>query len=762
VSTVAERQPSSSAVSPARGWKPASWLLVRSTGFPFELLESLRSSAPDVEDEDAQAEATARALGRLLEIAADERFREALFLSNPGVHEVIERWLATDLDPGRLNSKSKLRARTLAMYLQRFCSKNESVSFFGPTYWGRLGGSDDASVTIAPAPTPEPRRFVFWSHWAVQKLADLIAADPEVWRSLHVARPPWLFERDGGYRKVDFLPHPPELREVEAPEDPRDERLVELCHRGGRLGDVVAETEVEDLRRLAERDLVQLGLQAPVGLPRPLDHLLAEVDGFDEPARSRWSSCLQELDELRRRFEETDLSERIDLLARIDARFEELTAASSTRGAGELAADRAVIFEDCHQPWSAFEVGGRLERDLRREFPLVLDLVLELPLARVRARRQAALEWFVDRFGAGARVALDAAFAAAADPAAPLDPILRGLDEEVVEHGDSLLSDALYGNADRRLVELDPDDVRSALGPPPKDVWGLCSADLQVGAASADAIETGDYHVVVGEVHALHDVLLYASVSALHPRPGEFLAEISELTDGLSAATVCDSISIHWGKTAIRAASALPDVEFVGRSPKPDALRLQAHDLAVEARDDRLALLAPGLGEIALAQPPTWLWADEVGSLFGAFSGVRLTNMGEHVRRRPAELTHLPRVCVGRFVVARETWWLDPDAVERWSAYAPANRQALRRQQLDHGLPDLVYAKFEEEQKPVFLDFANPLLVDVAARLWAATEGPVRVTEMLPGPDELWLADRRGRYTSELRIGFYRPDGSGR
>jgi hypothetical protein len=75
------------------------------------------------------------------------------------------------------------------------------------------------------------------------------------------------------------------------------------------------------------------------------------------------------------------------------------------------------------------------------------------------------------------------------------------------------------------------------------------------------------------------------------------------------------------------------------------------------------------------------------------------------------------------------------------------------------GLPRFVFYKSPIEVKPVFLDFQSPVLVNLLARVVRRTaqgsgaDETIWVSEMLPGPDEVWLEDANGqRYTSELRL----------
>ena len=56
-----------------------------------------------------------------------------------------------------------------------------------------------------------------------------------------------------------------------------------------------------------------------------------------------------------------------------------------------------------------------------------------------------------------------------------------------------------------------------------------------------------------------------------------------------------------------------------------------------------------------------------------------------------------------------------------------------------------------EEVKPVYVDWSAPVLVEMLARL-SRQAAWLSLSEMLPGPDELWLRDAAGAsYVCELR-----------
>lgn len=75
-----------------------------------------------------------------------------------------------------------------------------------------------------------------------------------------------------------------------------------------------------------------------------------------------------------------------------------------------------------------------------------------------------------------------------------------------------------------------------------------------------------------------------------------------------------------------------------------------------------------------------------------------------------------------------------------------------REWQRSRGLPSRVFASLGGEHKPQYVDFdsyACVRLLETAAR---KSDSAVVLTEMLPGPDHLWLRDGKHRYVTELTV----------
>lgn len=115
------------------------------------------------------------------------------------------------------------------------------------------------------------------------------------------------------------------------------------------------------------------------------------------------------------------------------------------------------------------------------------------------------------------------------------------------------------------------------------------------------------------------------------------------------------------------------------------------------------------------------------------------------------EQHHAPRLTIGHTVLAREAWNIPAGEV-------PASAQDVGAFARDLGMPRRVFVKSPLERKPMYLDTDSPVLARILCRhaRHAAAESSqhrIRFTEMLPTPEQAWLADPDGdRYVSELRL----------
>ena len=139
--------------------------MIRSAGFPVSGLEVFGAS-----DESA----------RLAGIAADSAFADAVSWQNRSAYRTAVAKIAGRApEPG---SKRRKRNELVAAYWQRYCSKNDTIGFFGPLAWGAIG--DDGPALTVRWRGAEASREVHFESWCIQALARSI--DPSLVVSLNV------------------------------------------------------------------------------------------------------------------------------------------------------------------------------------------------------------------------------------------------------------------------------------------------------------------------------------------------------------------------------------------------------------------------------------------------------------------------------------------------------------------------------------------------------------------------------------------------
>ena len=144
----------------APGWALWRDFAVRSTGFP---VEGLQAFGGESEGE------------RLAEVARDPRFREAVaWQSRDALAHAIDKH-ARGVPEGP--SRVRRREEVVASFWQRYCTKNDTIGFFGPLGWGRFSERDPTTVRGG---APEHERVVHLENWAVEAVASAAGVAPLV------------------------------------------------------------------------------------------------------------------------------------------------------------------------------------------------------------------------------------------------------------------------------------------------------------------------------------------------------------------------------------------------------------------------------------------------------------------------------------------------------------------------------------------------------------------------------------------------------
>jgi hypothetical protein len=738
-------------------WKDA---VLRGTGFPARML--LRTAASEsvalidsalaaqlaggpawTSQRDAIETAfkeDARRIGEFLrEVVMMPAFREAVMWQNRGA---VRGAMASLLKrpAGNVDSKTREYERLVASYLQRYCTKNDTIGFFGPVGWATL---DDtcAGSTSTPGPSLLAKRTVYFEHWAIDALANRLSQNRELRVEIAPYRMPtvWL--------EGDVLHHPIDKTSTL---EPGVARLVRACD-GSRSARAIAEElggaeEIyELLEELTEGHVLVWRLTVPTAGFTPERALRAELARLEpSAARSESEAALGELEAARDRVagaagqpEQLD-----DALAALEETFVRLTGLGANRNAGKTYAGRSTLFEDC-----------------RRDSELVLGRSVLDRIAAPLALIQTSARWFTSEIAARFRVVFrDHYRSLAVATGAPevdfiryytelrpqlssqqgtLSPTVIKIREELQQRWGAIL--ALPEGTRRvelRSAELAPQvsAAFAATGPG----WPTArhnSPDLMI-AATPEGLARGELTVVLGEVHAGMNFITLPTLAKEHVEAARLFAQRHAET-GRTIAIVEPRANVRRASFYSLADGDL-DIEFGdARSHRP---RADVYDVAgfVVVEHD---------GQVWVRRRDGSAEFDVVAFLEGDL------NAESYNFDLLSPAPYRPRVSIDGFVVVRERWRISTIELLFASQTSPVDRfVGARRWATERGLPRFLFMKAPSEPKPMYLDLESPVYVELLCKL-ARSDEFLTLTEMLPTFDDLWLLDASGAaYCSELRM----------
>ncbi|MFI7544709.1 lantibiotic dehydratase [Actinoplanes sp. NPDC049599] len=754
---------------PGGNWRIWRGIVLRSAGFPIRMVTELADPhLSDVADR-ALAEpgsswiTAATSAGYRAEFAAAGTrvaatvrsaavfppFREAVSWQNlPFVANCLDR--VTDMPAGR-DSRWRKREGAIANYLQRYTTKCESIGFFGPVGWASWAPDRTGSRVVA-GPELLSRRTVYFESWAMDVVATALASRPELRHGVPPRRNPavWYGTDDARLpsgRRV-------QLSDAEA-------AVLRRCdgHRTVRdIGQTLALPEEELLAlldRLQKSQLVRVDFTGPIEsrserrlrdrlsrVPEPAarDRALADLDRLVESAAAVAAAA-------------GDAERLGPAMAALGDEFTQITGENAVRGHGRAYAGRTVVFEDTVRDVSA-EFGGDVLRALGPPLSLLLDSGRWLA-ARTGQDYLARFEGYFERRQRtpGAEVPLASLLALATRdlytgsgmPAAAAAAI-----GELRQKWDRILSVP----AGVRRHSVTPDEIAErvrvefATDRPPWASGLQHSPDIMICAESADAVSRGDFSLVLGELHLGFNTVESRALVDQSPDPARLLA-MAESSAG--PGRIVPVAPREWGTLT--------------RTVPPSALISPGYTYWAMSSDDVVNL--PGgavpLGSLHAARGPKGI---EVRCLADGRTFPLVEVIGEYLSwvllnafRILPPRRHVPRVSIGRLIVARETWRFAPRACD-WVNQLDESRRYLQMREWVRraGLPREAFCVTAIERKPIYVDFTSlPLTSNLAAVIRRmdrdGADGQVTISEMLPDRDSCWLTDADGeKYAAELRM----------
>ncbi|HSK03071.1 MAG TPA: lantibiotic dehydratase, partial [Kofleriaceae bacterium] len=520
----------------------------------------------------------------------------------------------------------------------------------------------------------------------------------------------------------------------------------------------------EVLAALAARSQIVWTLEVAVGTPWPERDLRARLARVGDPgARAAMLAALAAVEQRRDAVAAAagDPGAVARALDALDDDFVRATGAAPVRRGGETYAGRTLIYEDCVRELDVV-VGDRWLAAVAPALSLLAHSARWYTHA-VSTRYLALMRRLHDELrGAHGPSVPFPAFLAAYRPHGRAAPSLRAtgcppLIREIVDDLHARWAAILeLPDAGRRVgrsaAELEARVLAQFAAPHGgAPLFRYHSPDVMIAAASAEAIARGEFLAVLGELHTGNN-----TISPV------FLKEHLE-RDRLIQARAAD----------------LPHTDVYPVVPKEHQSRatlftFKDHDVMLELGDavrawprDRVLhpaelLVEDDGGRLVVRCTRT----GRTSELWAVFAYFLLASSTDHYSI-VGDRRHTPRVTIDRLVIVRETWRFEARELAWCRHKRPVERfAAMHRWMRAHQLPRFVFVKVPSEKKPFFTDLYSVELAEIFALEVGRAES-VQLTEMLPGPDQVWLADPDGgRYVSELRLvlrddrqGFGAPEG---
>lgn len=727
--------------------RPSGFFVLRTPLLSFD--EFLRwSDARQSDGRDRQA--------GLLDILGRPEVLDALYLASPSLVDALA-------DPGGRRGRRALPG--LASYFARMCSRVTPFGLFAGLGVGHLGPTTSLDVPDASGCHRHTRLDVGY-------LSTLVAAlegDPEV-RRLLTWWPNTSILRAGGRVHVAAGEVAAGRRSYRLVAVEETEALAASLERAGPgatpeelaaflVANGAARPQAEDfVDRLIEAQLLVSELEVHVTGDDPVDSLIATLAAHPHTART--ARCL---DEVR------------TALADIDARGPGATPAEYRRVQALLAAlpvapeDGRLFQVDMTKPSPTPSLGPAPLAEIAR----VVDILGRLarpprpdsPLARFR-------DALVDRYDDMEVPLLEAldpevgiGFGAVAEPGADLPPILEGLDVVPPTAGE----DGSFGAREAALlgmllaavergeteIRLDDADLVALASPEPPPLPDCVEVIVVLAAASAEAIDRGEFRVLVRGMLGPPGVSVLGRFCHADPhlaghvraqlaaeeacRPDAAYAEVVHLPQGRAGNILCRPVLRPY------------EIPYLGRSGAPNDARLPPSDLTVGVDGGRVVLRSRRLGREVV---PRLTAAHDFSS--GSIGVYHLLCALADQETAPrfgwdwgplVAAPFLPRVTHGRLVLARAQWRL-----------AAAELADVARLRVGGRLPRFV--AIADGDNDLVTDLDDELSVD-ALRRHTAGRADVSVMELFPGPDELCSTGPTGRFTHDLVVPFVRDPAAG-
>jgi hypothetical protein len=727
-----------------------------------------------------------RARRALLALAGRPMFREGMRLVSRALFDRLQ--AMAGMDPGRWRHDERHAAAKLTAYAARFATKTSPNSVFCATALAWIEGNE----AIVAGDNLPARVDVLLSVAEARKVSACLGIDPAAARAIVPRLNPTLRREDSADRPwIFWRPITPRREtDMEVLSRTRAQPILDIIHEEAAKGTLnipallaaVAERyemEVEELApffaQLVDKGFLIAEIEPPYNTRRPLAFVAETMRaaGGDAPWLPEIEAVERDVDALAGLPSE----ERIPAMDRLEERLSALPHVLKLKGDALFRLDTASRLEVTLPE----RVRADLEVPLRRYVRLFAALYPEVAFRNAYATR------FLSAHPADADVPLLDLYHGLFEPepqerpdAFPPAPPGATRAATVLDRARELFAARARAAlaAGQEEVALTDEDWDVLVGDLPEPTWSA-GALFQVAARSPGEIGAGRYRIILNALFGAGIAL--ARFAHLHGGPGPdnsvdnpVVREVARSWQPLAreGAIFAEITYNHFGRSAnagLRPTLFRHEIELLGERANPEAEVIPLTGLTVrwDSAAGRFVLRWAARGVEVVPLISSGVSPEGFVSFLVEIGRQGLQPLAVFPGFDVPGLCRWPRFTSGCVVLFRRRWIFtpgeapeppregsDPDAASFF-----ARTQRWRRAR---SLPRHVFLHTPAEPKPFYADLDSPLAVDLLRRaLTPAAEGDtpptLHVVEMLPGPDEMWIADERGRYAAEFLLHLSGP-----
>jgi len=734
-------------------WSFAPNFIIRGTGFPFELVESLKmhelrswlkkTTSAVASDHDNLCKDNSMgnmlfekewllARERFYQIIQRSDFQEAVFLSSPDMYEnsllsALRKW-----SPNHRSSNVRRIERKLYLYLQRFCTKNDTTSFFGPLDYGRFWVDEMVGIDLNQGEQRVTERKVYLAHWAVRKLAELMNSDQDINHSLPIRLMPSYSPVLSPAHKTYFGINSRFRNIVKG--------ILSLLERGSyNTNELKRDLDYPDkdidavLQNLIDNEVIIRNFALSNSDVDTLEFLESQITKLKAPIQKieSWGLILSMFRKLCFSFTFADLQERRQILTELESLFHQLTGINPRRNPGVLYGDRLIIYEECRGSITKFNVSKQISENWLTKLEGTLKLASVIGDRIWRACQLHSIEQMKTHW-----------------PGAECVPLAEFIEKTAADSNlDSLhlhpnpLHEVIENSNDVKSVSLNSADFPEIRQAHPFQ-FGII--DLLIEADSKESFLRGEGTLVLGGVHS--QFLIPSWMTVFHPQIEEIQLPFFELQSFCSGKSEIVAFELRRRNKAF--------YKFVGKKIEifdcgnQTASNIPIRDVYVTVIENQLQMFS-GSGDNLFLYP----------TLVDFEGDTRFVALGLPPMRWSIAGTtrHTPRVVLDNVVIQREQWVEELPKLSGLSGFPLMLELWKFAEKIE--LPPQVFVHIKGHRKPFFVDFENYISLESLAHL-TINHRHVVFTEFLPSSDGLWRVNDEKRFCTELRIGVLHSSGN--